>query len=303
MTIFKGSATALVTPFSESGEKINFEALKKLIDFQIENGTKALIILGTTGEASTISLEERIKIIECAVKHTKKRVPVIAGAGSNDTLAAFNNSKIFEKLGVDGLLIVTPYYNKSTQNGLISHYTKIADNVNVPIILYNVPGRTGVNILPATVKSLSKHKNIVAIKEAGGNLEQVQEIARICGDEIDIYSGDDALVLPVLSVGGKGVISVVSNVVPDLVSQLCESFFEGKIEKSKEFQFLLNPLIKALFLEVNPIPVKMALNLMNKNAGGLRLPLTSMEQENIEKLKIEMKKLNLLKYLKKFNRS
>lgn len=294
MTIFKGSATALVTPFSENGEKIDYEVLKNLIDFQINNGTKALIILGTTGEASTISLDERIKIIECAVKHTNKRVPVIAGSGSNDTKIAINNSKIYEKLGADALLIVTPYYNKSTQKGLISHYTKIAESVSLPIILYNVPGRTGVNILPATVKELSKNKNIVAIKEASGNLEQIGEILRICGDKIDVYSGDDALILPILSIGGKGVIGVASNIVPSLVNQLCESFFENQLEKSRELQFLLNPLIKTLFLEVNPIPVKTALNLMKKNVGALRLPLCSMEQENIEKLKTEMLKLNLI---------
>lgn len=294
MTIFKGSATALVTPFSENGEKIDYEVLKNLIDFQINNGTKALIILGTTGEASTISLDERIKIIECAVKHTNKRVPVIAGSGSNDTKIAINNSKIYEKLGADALLIVTPYYNKSTQKGLISHYTKIAESVSLPIILYNVPGRTGVNILPATVKELSKNKNIVAIKEASGNLEQIAEILRICGDKIDVYSGDDALILPILSIGGKGVIGVASNIVPSLVNQLCESFFENQLEKSRELQFLLNPLIKTLFLEVNPIPVKTALNLMKKNVGALRLPLYSMEEENIEKLKTEMLKLNLI---------
>lgn len=294
MTIFKGSATALVTPFSENGEKIDYEVLKNLIDFQINNGTKALIILGTTGEASTISLDERIKIIECAVKHTNKRVPVIAGSGSNDTKIAINNSKIYEKLGADALLIVTPYYNKSTQKGLISHYTKIAESVSLPIILYNVPGRTGVNILPATVKELSKNKNIVAIKEASGNLEQIGEILRICGDKIDVYSGDDALILPILSIGGKGVIGVASNIVPSLVNQLCESFFENQLEKSREIQFLLNPLIKTLFLEVNPIPVKTALNLMKKNVGALRLPLYSMEEENIEKLKTEMLKLNLI---------
>lgn len=294
MTIFKGSATALVTPFSENGEKIDYEVLKNLIDFQINNGTKALIILGTTGEASTISLDERIKIIECAVKHTNKRVPVIAGSGSNDTKIAINNSKIYEKLGADALLIVTPYYNKSTQKGLISHYTKIAESVSLPIILYNVPGRTGVNILPATVKELSKNKNIVAIKEASGNLEQIGEILRICGDKIDVYSGDDALILPILSIGGKGVIGVASNIVPSLVNQLCESFFENQLEKSRELQFLLNPLIKTLFLEVNPIPVKTALNLMKKNVGALRLPLYSMEEENIEKLKTEMLKLNLI---------
>lgn len=295
MTIFKGSATALVTPFSNSGDKINFDTLKKLIDFQIENGTKALIILGTTGEASTITFEERKKIIECAVSHTKKRVPIIAGAGSNDTMTAILNSKTYEKLGVDGLLIVTPYYNKSTQKGLIEHYTKIATSVDLPIILYNVPGRTGVNILPSTVKELSKIKNIVAIKEASGNLEQISEIARLCENEIDIYSGDDALVLPILSLGGKGVISVVSNIAPLLTSKLCESFFDGKLEQSRKYQFMLKPLIKALFSEVNPIPVKTALNLMNFNAGILRLPLTSMEKENFEKLKIEMEKLNLIR--------
>lgn len=295
MTIFKGSATALVTPFSNSGDKINFDTLKKLIDFQIENGTKALIILGTTGEASTITFEERKKIIECAVSHTKKRVPIIAGAGSNDTMTAILNSKTYEKLGVDGLLIVTPYYNKSTQKGLIEHYTKIATSVDLPIILYNVPGRTGVNILPSTVKELSKIKNIVAIKEASGNLEQISEIARLCENEIDIYSGDDALVLPILSLGGKGVISVVSNIAPLLTSKLCESFFDGKLEQSRKYQFMLKPLIKALFSEVNPIPVKTALNLMNFNAGILRLPLTSMEKENFGKLKIEMEKLNLIR--------
>jgi len=295
MTIFNGSATALVTPFSKSGESVNFNVLKDLIDFQIENGTKALVILGTTGEASTISFDERIKIIEFAVKYANGRIPVIAGAGSNDTQTAVLNSTTYEKLGVDALLIVTPYYNKSTQKGLIAHYTEIAENVNIPIILYNVPGRTGVNILPSTVKKLSEHKNIVGIKEASGNMEQVSEIIRICGPNFKVYSGDDALIVPILSIGGSGVISVVSNIVPNLVNELCESFFKGEVSKSKDLQLLLNPLIKAMFIEVNPIPVKKALNLMKKSVGGLRLPLTEMDDENnINILKNELMKFNLI---------
>ncbi|MDD2445636.1 MAG: 4-hydroxy-tetrahydrodipicolinate synthase [Clostridia bacterium] len=295
MTIFNGSATALVTPFSESGESVNFNALKDLIDFQIENGTKALVILGTTGEASTISLDERIKIIDCAVKHVGGRVPVIAGAGSNDTQTAIENSKAYEKLGADALLIVTPYYNKSTQKGLIAHYTTIAENVNIPIILYNVPGRTGVNILPSTVKTLSEYKNIVGIKEASGNMEQISEIIRICDKKFKVYSGDDGLIVPILSIGGSGVISVVSNIVPNIVNELCESFFKDEISKSKDLQLLLNPLIKAMFIEVNPIPVKTALNLMKKSAGGLRLPLTEMSDENnLNLLKNELIKFNLI---------
>ncbi|MDD3862757.1 MAG: 4-hydroxy-tetrahydrodipicolinate synthase, partial [Clostridia bacterium] len=262
--------------------------------FQIQNQTKALIILGTTGEAATISLKEKIEIVKCAVQHVNRRVPVIIGSGSNDTKVAIQNSRIFEKLGADALLVVTPYYNKSTQNGLVSHFTAIADNVNIPIILYNVPSRTGVNISPQTVKKLSEHNNIVAIKEASGNLEQIIEIARLCGDEMTIYSGDDALILPILSVGGRGVIGVTNNIAPALVNKLCETFFENKIKISREIQCNLNPLIKALFMEVNPIPVKTALNLMNKNAGDVRLPLTPMEEENIHKLKTEMQKFNLL---------
>lgn len=291
--IFRGSATALVTPFTKTGD-INYEVLKELIDFQIQNQTKALIILGTTGEAATISLKEKIEIVKCAVQHVNRRVPVIIGSGSNDTKVAIQNSRIFEKLGADALLVVTPYYNKSTQNGLVSHFTAIADNVNIPIILYNVPSRTGVNISPQTVKKLSEHNNIVAIKEASGNLEQIIEIARLCGDEMTIYSGDDALILPILSVGGRGVIGVTNNIAPALVNKLCETFFENKIKISREIQCNLNPLIKALFMEVNPIPVKTALNLMNKNAGDVRLPLTPMEEENIHKLKTEMQKFNLL---------
>lgn len=292
MSLFKGSAPALITPFTEDGLKVNFEALKKLIDFQIENNSAAIVILGTTGEAATMTLEEKIEVVKFTVNYVNKRIPVIAGSGSNNTQIALETSKKFEKLGVDGLLIVTPYYNKCTQKGLILHYKKIAENVNLPIILYNVPGRTGVNILPQTVKELSQIKNIVAIKEASGNIEQISEISRLC--DIDIYSGDDAIVLPILALGGKGVISVAANVVPALMQDICNQFFQGNIEESKKLQFKVNPLVKTLFLEVNPIPVKTALNLMNFKAGALRLPLSEMENINLEKLKNEMILLNLI---------
>lgn len=292
MSLFKGSAPALITPFTEDGLKVNFETLKKLIDFQIENNSAAIVILGTTGEAATMTLEEKIEVVKFTVNYVNKRIPVIAGSGSNNTQIALETSKKFEKLGVDGLLIVTPYYNKCTQKGLILHYKKIAENVNLPIILYNVPGRTGVNILPQTVKELSQIKNIVAIKEASGNIEQISEISRLC--DIDIYSGDDAIVLPILALGGKGVISVAANVVPALMQDICNQFFQGNIEESKKLQFKVNPLVKTLFLEVNPIPVKTALNLMNFKAGALRLPLSEMENINLEKLKNEMILLNLI---------
>lgn len=292
MSLFKGSAPALITPFSQDGLKVNFEVLKKLIDFQIENNSAAIVILGTTGEAATMTLEEKIEVVKFAVDYVNKRIPVIAGSGSNNTQIALETSKNFEELGVDGLLIVTPYYNKCTQKGLISHYKKIAESVNLPIILYNVPGRTGVNILPQTVKELSQIKNIVAIKEASGNIEQISEISRTC--DIDIYSGDDAIVLPILTLGGKGVISVSANIVPDLMQDLCDQFFKGNLEESRKLQFKANPLIKALFSEVNPIPVKTALNLMNFNTGALRLPLSEMENINLEKLKNEMINLNLI---------
>ncbi|MDD4110324.1 MAG: 4-hydroxy-tetrahydrodipicolinate synthase [Clostridia bacterium] len=292
MSLFKGSAPALITPFSEDGLKVNFETLKNLIDFQIENNSTAIVILGTTGEASTMTMEEKIEVVEFTVKYVNKRIPVIAGSGSNNTQIAIETSKKFEELGVDALLIVTPYYNKCTQNGLILHYKKIAENVNTPIILYNVPGRTSVNILPQTVKELSKIKNIIAIKEASGNIEQISEISRLC--DIDIYSGDDAIVLPVLALGGKGVISVAANVTPALMQDICDQYFKGNIEESRQLQFKVNPLVKALFLEVNPIPVKTAMNLMNFKAGALRLPLSEMENVNLEKLKKEMTLLELI---------
>jgi len=294
MTIFQGSATALVTPMSADGEKISFKAVKKLLDYQLDNGTNALIVLGTTGEPATMTMEEKTSLIKFVVKYVNKKIPVIAGAGSNCTKTAIFYSKIYENLGVDGLLSVTPYYNKCTQKGLIEHYTAISKNTNLPIILYNVPSRTGVNILPETVNTLSLCPNIVGIKEASGNLEQVAEINRLCGDRIDVYSGEDGLVLPILALGGKGVISVASNIAPQMVSEMCSSFFEGNIEKSRKIQLKLKPLIKALFSEVNPIPVKAGLHLIGIGTNTLRLPLTTISKQNLKVLKKEMKELNLI---------
>ena len=288
--IFKGCATALVTPFTQNGEKVDFLAYQNLIDEQINAGIDALVVLGTTGEPSTMTQEECDDVVKFAINHINGRVPVIVGAGSNSTKQAIDKCIRYEQLGADALLVVTPYYNKCTQSGLISHYTQIAKATSLPIILYNVPGRTGVNLLPKTILELSKLENIVAVKEASGNIEQISEIKRLCKDDIQVYSGDDGLTLPILAVGGIGVISVASNVVPKKMTQLCSTFFDGEITRSREIQFELNPLIKSLFLEVNPIPVKTALSILGKMSGTLRLPLSDMQQENIEKLKIELEK-------------
>ena len=290
--IFKGAAVAIVTPFNEEG--INFEELKRLIDFNIENGTDAIVIAGTTGESSTMSDEEHKEVIKFTVDYVNKRIPVIAGTGSNDTLYALELSQYAEKVGVDGLLIVTPYYNKTTQLGLVKHYNYIADRVNIPIILYNVPSRTGVNITPKTCLELSKHKNIVAVKEASGNLSQLAEIRALCGDELSIYSGNDDQISPILSLGGKGVISVLSNVAPKETHEICQLFFDGKSEESAKIQLEYLNLINALFIEVNPIPVKTALGLMGYNVGQLRMPLFPMEECNLEVLKKELKARNLI---------
>ncbi|MDU0321880.1 4-hydroxy-tetrahydrodipicolinate synthase [Clostridium butyricum] len=290
--IFTGAAVAIVTPFNEEG--INFEELKKLIDFNIENGTDAIVIAGTTGESSTMSDEEHKEVIKFTVDYVNKRIPVIAGTGSNDTLYAVELSQYAEKVGVDGLLIVTPYYNKTTQLGLVKHYNYIADRVNIPIILYNVPSRTGVNITPKTCLELSRHKNIVAVKEASGNLSQVAEIRALCGDELNVYSGNDDQISPILSLGGKGVISVLSNVAPKEAHDICQLFFDGKAEESEKTQLEYLNLINALFIEVNPIPVKTALGLMGYNVGHLRMPLFPMEECNLEVLKKELKARNLI---------
>ncbi len=287
--IFKGSCTALVTPFSSRKQKINKKVLKKLIDMQIDGGSKAILILGTTGESSTISKDEQFEMADFCVKYVNHRLPVIIGSGSNNTKEAIEKSLAFEKIGADGLLIVSPYYNKTSQNGLTVHYEKIADNVKTPIILYNIPSRTGVNILPETVIRLSKHKNIVGIKEASGNLMQVAEILKNADKDFAVYSGDDALTLPILSLGGHGVISVAGNIVPHFTQQICELFENGEIKKAQELYYNLLPLMRALFCDINPIPVKAALNLLGIKVGECRLPLTSTSVKNKHLLKKVMK--------------
>ena len=285
MNIFTGAGTALVTPFYDKG--IDFAAFETLIEYQIENGIDALVVCGTTGESSTMTKEEDLSAIEFVVKQTAGRVPVIAGTGSNNTVAAIETSMEASDLGIDGLLIVTPYYNKCTDTGLIRHYLAIADAVEVPIITYNVPGRTGVNLTPHVMKELSEHENIVGIKEASANISQIAETARLCPD-IDIYSGNDDHIVPVLSLGGKGVISVVSNIAPRMTHDMVESFLNGDTKKAMELQFTLNPLVSALFSEVNPIPVKTALNMIGITAGLLRMPLCEMSADKAVILKKEL---------------
>ena len=281
--IFEGVGTAIATPFNENG--VNLKEFKKLLENQIENNVDAIIVCGTTGEASTMTMEEKIATIKCAVDTCKGKIPVIAGSGSNNTLAAIEMSKKCEELGVDGLLVVTPYYNKTTQEGLIAHYSAIANSVNLPIIVYNVPGRTGLNITPETCLELSKIPNIVGIKEASGNLSQVAQIANLCRENLTIYSGNDDQILPVLSLGGKGVISVLSNIEPKLTHDMVQSFFDGDINTAIKLQLDSIPLINALFSEVNPIPVKAALNMKGFDFGIPRLPLVELSEKNKEKLR------------------
>ena len=291
-TIFTGAATALATPMNEQG--IDFEALGRSIEFQIQDGISALVITGTTGESSTLSDEEHKAAISFAVKAAKGRVPVIAGTGSNDTSYAIELSRYACEAGVDALLVVTPYYNKATQKGLIAHFTAIADAVTKPIILYNVPSRTGCNIKPETAAVLAEHPNIVGIKEASGDLSQVATLAQLCGDKLAIYSGNDDQILPIMSLGGKGVISVLSNVVPGETDRICQKFLEGDIQSARVLQLKYLPLIHALFSEVNPIPAKAALSAMGYGENYLRLPLTPMEETAKKTLLEEMKKLNLI---------
>ena len=290
--IFRGAGVAIVTPFNENG--IDFDALGKLIDYQIENSTDAIIIAGTTGESATMSDDEHKTIIKFAVEHVNKRIPVIAGAGSNDTAYAIQLSQYAEKVGADGLLLVTPYYNKCTQNGLVAHYKKIADNVDLPIIVYNVPSRTGVNIKPETYLKLSEHPRIVATKEANGDLSSIVRTKKLCGDELEIYSGNDDQIIPILSLGGKGVISVLSNVAPKDTHLICQLYFEGKVEAAAKLQIDYSDLIDALFCEVNPIPVKAALKLLGCNVGKLRMPLSEIEPQNLEKVRAALIAHNLL---------
>jgi len=294
MSIFKGAGVAIVTPMYENGE-VNYEQFARNIDWQIENGTDAIIVCGTTGEASTLSHEEHIDVIRYCVKRVAKRVPVIAGTGSNSTETAIYLSTEAEKAGADALLLVTPYYNKATQKGLYRHFADTAKAVKLPIILYNVPSRTGCNIQPETAVALAKDfENIVAIKEASGDISQVAKLAYLADGGIDIYSGNDDQITPILSLGGIGVISVLSNVAPKQTHEIVASYLNGDVETSRKMQLAAFPLIKALFSEVNPIPVKKALNLMGQNAGPLRLPLTEMEESNAAKLETEMKNYGIL---------
>lgn len=290
--IFEGCGTAIVTPFTEDG--VNFEEFRKLIEFQIENEVDAIIICGTTGEASTMTTEEKKETIKFAIDTIAKRTKVIVGTGSNNTKIAIEMSKFAEEAGADGILVVTPYYNKTTQQGLIAHYTEIAKSVKLPIIMYSVPGRTGVNITPETCKELSKIENIVAIKEASGNISQVAKIASLCQDDLAIYSGNDDQIIPVLSLGGKGVISVLSNVMPKYTHDMTKKYFEGNVEQATKMQLDVIDLIDALFIEVNPIPVKYALNLMGYNFGKPRLPLIELSDKNKKLMEEVMKKHQLI---------
>lgn len=293
-TIFTGAGVAIVTPMNEDGS-INFEKLGELIDFNIDNGTDAIIICGTTGESSTMTDEEHVECIRYAIEKTNHRVPVIAGTGSNHTEYAVNLSKEAEALGADGLLCVTPYYNKTSQAGLIAHFTAIANAVKIPVILYNVPSRTGVNILPETLKKLSEVENIVAVKEASGNISQVAKIAALCGDDLDIYSGNDDQILPVMALGGKGVISVLSNCMPFETHEIAALCLDNKYDEAREKSNRLLEFANALFCDVNPIPVKEALNIMGFGVGECRLPLIRMSEDKIASLTESMKKIGLVK--------
>lgn len=290
--LFEGCGTAISTPFTEDG--VNFEEFGKLIENQIENEVDAIIVCGTTGEAATMTLEERKATIKFAIDKINKRTKAIIGTGSNNTQAAVEMSKYAESVGADGLLVVTPYYNKTTQKGLIEHYKTIASAVSTPIIMYSVPSRTGVNILPETCLELSKIENIVAIKEASGNISQVAKIASLCGDNLSIYSGNDDQIIPVLSLGGKGVISVLSNIMPKYTHDMTKKYLNGDVKEATKMQLDAIELINTLFIEVNPTPVKYALNLMGYNYGKPRLPLIEMTETNQEKMKEVLKKYNLI---------
>lgn len=288
--LFKGCGTAIATPFTEDG--VNFEEFKKLIEFQIEQGVDSIIVCGTTGESSTMTEEERKQTIKFAIDTVAGRIPVIAGTGANNTKSAIDMSKYAQSVGADGLLIVTPYYNKTTQAGLIAHYSAIAKEVTLPIILYSVPSRTGVNIAPETCLELSKIENIVAIKEASGNISQIAKIASLCKDNLNIYSGNDDQIIPILSLGGLGVISVLSNIEPKFTHNMVMNFLNGNIKDAKDAQLKCLPLVEALFCEVNPIPVKEALNILGYNYGIPRLPLIPLSEAGKQKLEKAMKDFN-----------
>ena len=294
MSVFTGAGVAIITPMRANGE-VNYEKLGEFIDYQIENSTDAIVICGTTGEASTLTHEEHIETIRFAADHVKKRVPVIAGTGSNCTETAVYLSQEAQKAGVDACLVVTPYYNKATQKGLIKHYTTVAKSVDLPIIMYNVPGRTGCNIQPETAATLAKDvDNIVAIKAATGNMAQESKTMALAEGRLDMYSGEDGLIVPLMSIGAKGVISVLSNVAPQQTHDICAKFAEGKIEEARQLQFNALELVDALFCEVNPVPVKHALNLQGWDMGPLRMPLCEMEDANLERLRNAMIQYGIL---------
>lgn len=294
MAIFEGAGVALVTPMKDNGE-INYEKIAELVEEQIAGGTDAIIACGTTGESSAMTHEEHIEVVRFVCEKVAGRIPVIAGTGSNWTETAVYLSQEAEKAGADGLLVVSPYYNKATQNGLIAHFTKIAESVSIPILLYNIPGRTGVNIQPETIVKLCKNvPNIVGVKEASGNFSAIAHLMSLADGCVDVYSGNDDQIVPLLSLGGKGVISVLSNVAPRQTHDICASYFEGDVKKSMQMQLDAIPLVEALFCEVNPIPVKAAMNMMGKGVGTLRLPLTEMEQQNQDRLRKEMEGYGIL---------
>ncbi|MBE6082158.1 MULTISPECIES: 4-hydroxy-tetrahydrodipicolinate synthase [Tissierellales] len=289
--MFKGSGVAIITPFKDG--KINYDKFEELLEWHVKEKTDAIIVCGTTGESATLSDEEKKELIKFTVEKINKRIPVIAGTGSNNTAHCIELSKYAQKVGADGLLIVTPYYNKTTQKGLKEHYLAIAQEVNIPIIIYNVPSRTGLNILPKTLAELSEHPNIRGVKEASGNIAQVAEIARLCKNNFCIYSGNDDMVVPLLSLGGLGVISVVANILPRDTHDMVSSYLNGNLKKAKDLQLNMKPLIDALFIETNPIPIKEAMNLLGMDVGPLRLPLTSMVESNKKILMAEMKSYGL----------
>lgn len=294
MAIFEGAGVAIITPFLPNGD-VNYPKMEELVEEQIAGGTDAIIVCGTTGESSTMSHKEHLDVIRFVCEKVNKRIPVIAGTGSNSTAEAIYLSQEAEKAGSDGLLVVTPYYNKATQNGLISHYKAIAAAVNIPIILYHIPGRTGVTMTPQTIVTLCKEvPNIVGVKEASGNFSTIAKIMSLADGCVDLYSGNDDQIVPLLALGGKGVISVLSNVAPKQTHDMCEAYFNGDVKKSAQMQLEAIELIDALFCEVNPIPVKAAMNLMGKEVGPLRLPLTEMEPQNQERLAKAMKAYGIL---------
>lgn len=294
MAIFEGAGVALITPFKENGE-VDYDRLEAIVEEQIAGSTDAIIVCGTTGEASTMTHEEHLDVVEYVCKVTKKRIPVIAGTGSNCTETAVYLSAEAERRGSDGLLVVSPYYNKATQKGLMAHFTAVANAVKIPLLLYNIPGRTGVNIQPSTIASLCKNvDNIVGVKEASGNFSAIAALMSMADGKVDLYSGNDDQIVPLLSLGGKGVISVLSNVAPKQTHDICAAYFEGDVKRSAELQLKAIPLITELFCEVNPIPVKAAMNMMGKGAGPMRMPLTEMEPQNQEKLREAMTAYGLL---------